>query len=76
MSRAQGDMNQTVISDWKAKLPTLIQGYEPKNVYNMDECGLFYKQTKHTTCKGTGCTGGKQSKQRATIALCARMTAC
>ena len=39
----------------------------------MDESGLFYKATSTKTLyvKGQKCSGGKQSKERLTIALCA-----
>ncbi|XP_062566571.1 tigger transposable element-derived protein 4-like [Saccostrea cucullata] len=42
----------------------------------MDESGLFFKDTTRKTfhIKGQDCAGGKRSKERITIALCASMT--
>ena len=42
----------------------------------MDETGLYYRDTPKSTfkVKGEECTGGKRSKERLTIALCAGMT--
>ena len=35
------DVPKATVNKWKGKLPKLIQGYDPKDVYNMDETGLF-----------------------------------
>ncbi|XP_062609218.1 tigger transposable element-derived protein 4-like [Saccostrea cucullata] len=42
----------------------------------MDETGLFYRDTSRQTLfiKGQDCAGGKRSKERITVALCASMT--
>lgn len=41
----------------------------------MDETGLFFRETTRKTLfvKGDDCTGGKKSKDRITVALCASM---
>jgi hypothetical protein len=33
--------NVTIVSEWKSKLPNLIKDYHPRDIYNMDETGLF-----------------------------------
>eukprot|EP00058_Branchiostoma_floridae_P002180 XP_002587668.1 hypothetical protein BRAFLDRAFT_126732 [Branchiostoma floridae] len=68
-------VDNTVVDDWKEKLPQIIDGYAPQDVYNMDESGLFYRATSTKTLfvKGQKCSGGKQSKERLTIMLCANM---
>jgi hypothetical protein len=42
----------------------------------MDESGLFSRDTSRKTLfvKGDDCAGGKRSKERVTLALCASMT--
>ena len=45
MSGERGDVNKDVVSSWKGKLPTVCEGYDPKDVFNMDETGLFYRDT-------------------------------
>ena len=37
-----------IVDDWKQKLPNLL-GYNPKDVFNMDETGLFFWQSKNKT---------------------------
>ncbi|XP_060603896.1 tigger transposable element-derived protein 4-like, partial [Ruditapes philippinarum] len=71
---ASVDNSQT--ENWmQSKLTSLIKDYEPKNVYNIDEAGVFYKMTPNKTLevKGTKCFGGKQSKDRITVLIGANM---
>ena len=53
----------------------LCSGYDPKDIYNMDETGLFFRATtKHSyQFRGSDCSGGKHSKDRLTVALCANL---
>lgn len=76
MSGERGDVKQATITEWKDKLPTLCAGYAPKDIFNMDETGLFFRDTTRKTFhfKGDDCAGGKRSKERITVALCASMT--
>lgn len=76
MSGESGDVDDTVVSDWKTKLPSILKDYEPCDIFNMDETGLFFKATtkKSLQLKGELCRGGKMSKDRLTVALCASMT--
>jgi len=37
------DVDDAVVSDWLTKLPSICEGYEPKDIFNMDETGLFYQ---------------------------------
>lgn len=68
------DLN--IVDDWVSnKLPNLISEYEPKNIFNADETGLFYKcePSKSLHLKGEKCHGGKRSKERITVLLGANM---
>ncbi len=49
--------------------------YEPKDIWNADETGLFWrlKPNKSMRFKGETCSGGKLSKERITILLCANI---
>jgi hypothetical protein len=53
-------------------LPSLLEGYEPRDVYNADETGLFFNVLPERTLayKGETCHGGKDSKDRLTVLLC------
>jgi hypothetical protein len=46
-------VNDTVVDDWKQKLPTLCTGYDAKDIFNMDETGLFYQSVNKNTTKGS-----------------------
>ena len=66
----------TVVNDYKAELPKLIDGYSPSDVFNGDELGLYYRALPKKTLATSGddCAGGKDSKLRLTVFLCASMT--
>lgn len=68
-------VDNNVCIEWKQKLSEIIREYEFKNVFNADETGLFYKcLPDRTMCfKNEKCRGGKHSKERITILLCANM---
>lgn len=76
MSGERGSVNTEVVDEWKKKIPSLCEGYDPANIFNMDETGLFFRDTTRSTYfkKGEDCAGGKRSKDRLTVALCASMT--
>ncbi|XP_053406402.1 tigger transposable element-derived protein 4-like [Mercenaria mercenaria] len=39
MSWERGDVNKDTVTDWKSKLPTVCDGSDPKDMFNMDETG-------------------------------------
>ncbi|XP_052262071.1 tigger transposable element-derived protein 4-like [Dreissena polymorpha] len=69
----RAEVDPVVVDDWKKRLPTICKGYQPCDIYNMDETGLFYKQSTSATFfkKGETCAGGKMAKERITVGLCA-----
>jgi transposase len=71
-----GEVNVQDVEDWKKKLCNLCSDYEPRNIFNMDETGLFFRGMNRQTFgfEGEECQGGKFSKERITIGLCASMT--
>ena len=76
ISGEKGCVDGIVVDDWKERLPDLISGYKPDDIYNMDETGLFYRDLPDRTLavKGQECTGGKKAKERITLALCVSLT--
>ncbi|XP_013177949.1 PREDICTED: tigger transposable element-derived protein 6-like [Papilio xuthus] len=65
------------IDEWKSqKLPILCAGYEPDNIFNADETGLFYSLTPDSSFKfeGQHCSLGEMSNMRLTILVAANMT--
>ena len=74
-----GSVGMEAVDNWKeTKLKFILEKYDEKDIYNMDETGLFYRMTPNSTLhfKGKTCEGSKQSKERLTLALCANMDGC
>jgi len=65
-------VNPETLMDWKSEeLPKIIDGYQPKDMFNVDETGLFYNlQLSMTlTYKGDSCHRRTKSKMRVTVLL-------
>lgn len=75
-SGERGEVKRDAVDQWKDRIAEVCKGYCPEDIFNMDESGLFFRDTTKSTYfkKGDTCTGGKRSKQRITVALCASMT--
>ncbi|XP_033730203.1 tigger transposable element-derived protein 4-like [Pecten maximus] len=75
MSGERGDVDNSVVDNWRAKLPIICDGYSDNDIFNMDETGLFYRDSTKNTLKvkGEECAGGKRSKERITVALCSSL---
>lgn len=68
-------VDNEMAGEWLRGLSNLIADYEPSNIFNVDETGLFFKclPNKTFTFKGERCSGGKNSKERLTILVGANM---
>ncbi|XP_035680164.1 tigger transposable element-derived protein 4-like [Branchiostoma floridae] len=75
MSGEKGDVSEEVTESWKERLPQICEGYDARDIFNMDESGLYYRASTDKTlyAKGDDCSGGKRSKDRVTIAYCANL---
>ena len=60
---------------FKSKLPDLLKYYDPKNILNGDEVGLYHLQSARKTLlfKGDDPAGTKIDKRRMTMYLVAEM---
>lgn len=69
-------MNHTSVPESTTKLECLCASYEAKDIYNLDETGLFYKIVPNRTMclKGEKYIGGKASMERLAVMLCCDMT--
>jgi len=68
--------NPEEVEAWKGRiLPHLMAKYSPKDIFNADECGLFYNMLpdKTYTFKGASRRGIKVNKERITILVCANL---
>lgn len=75
ISGEAASVNYDDVASFLEKLPSLIRGYSPSNIYNADETGLFFRAlpNKTLTLKNEKCIGGKLPKERVTILHCANM---
>ena len=66
LGESQDVTNEMTAPWWETTLPTIISGYDSRDIYNADEFGLVYKAlpTKSMHLKGEKCSGGKDSKIR------------
>lgn len=65
-------VSQVMISEWLTDtLPSILQNYDPKNIFNADETGIFYHCLPNKTYafKNEQCSGGKKSKERLTVLI-------
>ena len=70
------DVDVNTVEDWKKRLPSICEGYEPRNIFNADETGLFYRALPNKTMaiKGQPNRGGKNSKERISVLFCCSAT--
>lgn len=56
---------------WKDGLQELCEGYEPKDIFNLDETGLFFRQAprKSYVQRGGQCLGTSKAKNRISVCL-------
>jgi hypothetical protein len=76
-SGESGVVNIEMTENWlRSSLQPLLEQYEDIVVFNIDECGLFYKATpgKTITMSGERCSDGKFSKDRMTVLVGANMS--
>ena len=60
------------VNEWRAgEIQKIILNYDPKNIYNADETGIF---NLTLAVRGEQCRGGKESKLRLTTVLCCNST--
>jgi hypothetical protein len=65
-------VNPETVMDWKSKeLLKIINRYKLKDIFNVDETGIFYnlKPRKSQTYRGDSCHGRTKPKQRVTVLL-------
>ncbi|XP_061164992.1 tigger transposable element-derived protein 6-like [Saccostrea echinata] len=71
ISGESAGVDPQLISDGRQKAASVIKNYELKNVFNIDETGLFYRLLPDRSLTTADATKGvKKIKDRITIALC------
>jgi len=56
----------TTVDEWKSRLDSIIEHYDPCNIFNCDKTSLVVNRDD--------CYGGKKSKDRYTVLLCSNMS--
>ena len=36
------EVSKVVVDDFKSRLPSILEGYKPEDIYNCDESGLYF----------------------------------
>ena len=73
----EGSVTDEMVHEWRSsRLPSLLAEFNPDDIFNADETGLFWKclPEKTLSLKGEKCSGGKKSKDRVTVLASANMT--
>lgn len=65
-------VDENIVEEWTVVVKQICEGYDSKNIYNLDETGLFFRALpdKTMSLRGENCSGGKLSKERLTVMLC------
>lgn len=66
-----GDADMNAVEQALPDLMSKIRQFDPQNVFNADECGLFYKLAPDRTVSLQRPLGRKKSKDRITVLVCA-----
>ena len=76
LSGESAAVDLSIVDEWKNRLSSIIDKYDPNDVYNADETGLFFKAlpNRSLVMSKETCKGGKRSKERFTVLLCTNMT--
>lgn len=66
------DVDDGTCNSWKDNLPSIVESYVPRDIFNADETALFYQCLPHKTLtlKNEKCHGGKLCL---TVLLCINM---
>lgn len=65
-------VDDSTLEEWSNRLPTIIDGFDAKDIFNVDETGLFYRAMpdRFLVLSKETCKGGKKAKDRFTVLLC------
>lgn len=71
----KADADAVSAEKFKEEFQDLVKGYDPKDIYNADETGLFYRATPNgsLTFKKENLIGSKTAMDRVTLLVCSNM---
>ena len=64
ISGEAGGVSEDTVESWRERLPEILQGWSPENIWNMDETGQFFRAlpSKSLADKSRSCTGERDLK--------------
>ena len=64
VSGKSGDVNEETVTAWRERLVTLVHDYSPKDIWNEDKTGCFFRALPDKTLANAkkACKGGKKAK--------------
>ena len=68
-----GSVDTSNLDSERKILADIIEEYEPRDVFNMDETGLLFRMEPSETLATKSTAGKKKDKTRITIGLCSNM---
>ncbi|XP_052260449.1 tigger transposable element-derived protein 4-like [Dreissena polymorpha] len=81
MKKISGEANSVDKTDaaytmWQSRLQTILETYTADDIFNADETAIFYRALPEKTLefKSIACHGGKASKERLSVMVCANMS--
>lgn len=74
-SGERGEVDKNVVENWLEQLESICEGYQSRDIFNLDESGLVFKssQSKTYKVKGDEAPGIKMAKDRVTLAFLCNM---
>ena len=66
--------NPVIVAEGRLQLKEDLKDYNPNDIYNMDETGLFYRLQPNSTLATGPISGKKKQKDRITVTLCTNAT--
>lgn len=66
--------DMTAVQSGRQDLQRVLRDYDPEDIYNLDETGLFYRLGPNYTLATKKVSGTKKSKDRITVVLAANAT--
>jgi hypothetical protein len=76
LSGETSGVNIIEYEDQVKEIKTKMLKYSPKNIFNMDESGLFFRAIPQKTLASKRNSGYKKDKERLTIVFCCNSDGC
>ena len=70
ISGESGSVDEDVVESWKLRLPAITAGYATRDIYNMDESGMFYRALPDKTLKEEKLSAKEEKSQKNGLRPC------